>query len=57
MKVQIIRMNVPTTIPNPATSTATPSSNSGSNNNNNKNQDEINPQLADPAVVAKVSSI
>jgi hypothetical protein len=46
MKVQIIRNN-PNSNPNiPPTTT---------NNNTTKSQDEINPQLADPAIVAKVS--
>ncbi|CAF1470691.1 unnamed protein product [Adineta ricciae] len=53
MKVQIIRTDIATAIPNPTTTTAAASSNN-SNNSNNKNQDEINPQLADPVVVAKV---
>lgn len=48
MKVQIIRNN-----PNNNTTTnSTPTTNSS---NNNKNQDEANPQLADPTVVAKVT--
>jgi hypothetical protein len=47
MKVQIIRNN-PNSNPNiPPTTT--------NNNNTTKSQDEINPQLADPAIVAKVS--
>lgn len=44
MKVQIIRNNVNSSTNNSPTT----------NNNNNKPQDEINPQLADPTVVAKV---
>ncbi|CAF0968340.1 unnamed protein product [Adineta steineri] len=52
MKVQIIRNNPNTTANN--TTTTTTSNNSNNSSNNNKNQDEINPQLADPAVVAKV---
>ncbi len=42
MKVQIIRNN-PNSSPNNTPTTT-----------NNKNQDEINPLLADPAIVAKV---
>ncbi|CAM4871739.1 unnamed protein product [Rotaria socialis] len=51
MKVQIIRNNP--NITNTTTSNTATTMNSN-NNNNNKNQDEINPQLADPAIVAKV---
>ena len=50
MKVQIIRNN------SNATSTTTMPATTASNNNSNKPQDELNPQLADPTVVAKVSS-
>jgi hypothetical protein len=53
MKVQIIRNNSNTTLNNTPTTTTTITSNT--NTNNNKIQDEINPQLADPAIVAKVS--
>jgi hypothetical protein len=53
MKVQIIRNNPnatnPTAIPPPPLPPPT------TNSANNKPQDELNPQLADPAVVAKVS--
>jgi len=45
MKVQIIRNNSNSNITIPTTTT----------NNTTKSQDEINPQLADPAIVAKVS--
>ncbi|CAF2734105.1 unnamed protein product [Rotaria sp. Silwood2] len=45
MKVQIIRNNPNINNNNPTNTTTT---------NNNKNQDEVNPQLADPPIVAKV---
>jgi hypothetical protein len=50
MKVQIIRNNPNAT--NPTTSSATTTT---SNNTSNKPQDELNPLLADPTVVARVS--
>lgn len=60
MKVQIIRTNP--NINNPtSTSTTTNnnnnnSSSSSSSGNSNRNQDDVNPQLADPTIVAKVKT-
>jgi hypothetical protein len=50
MKVQIIRNN-----PNSNTNNTTTTTPNNNNNSNTKPSDEINPQLVDPTIVAKVS--
>jgi len=50
MKVQIIRNN-----PNSNTNNTTTTTTNNNNNSNTKPSDEINPQLVDPTIVAKVS--